>query len=75
MEQIRSSQNIIADTLSRMFEGYDKVGLVELPRRNYVAWVGPILCEVPLAYEGIEAAQTRDLELKAILDRIGRGED
>ena len=30
---------------------------------------------LPLAYEGIEEAQARDLELKAILDRIRRGED
>ena len=33
-----------------------------------------ILCEVPLAYECIEEAHARDLELKGILDRIRRGE-
>ena len=30
---------------------------------------------MPLAYEGIEEAQARDLELKPILDRVRRGED
>ena len=45
VEHIRGSQNIIADTLSRMFEGYEDVGLgVDVPGRSYVAWVGPILC-------------------------------
>ena len=40
VEHIRSSQNTIADTLSRMIEGYeDEAGGVEWPRKNYVDWV------------------------------------
>ena len=72
----RGCQNIIADSLSQMFEGYPDSGdSVELPAWNHIVWVGPILCEVPLAYEGIEEAQERDPELKAIRDRIKGGED
>ena len=74
MEHIRGCQNIIVDSLSRMFEGYpDGGGSVEPPARTHIAWVGPILCVVPLIYEGIVEAQERDPESKAIRDRIKVG--
>ena len=43
VEHMRSSQNIIADTLSRIFEGYeDGISGVDVQGRSYVASVGPI---------------------------------
>ena len=42
VEHIPSYQNIISDSLSRMFEGYlDNTGWVELPRRNYSPGLDP----------------------------------
>jgi hypothetical protein len=63
VHHIRGTQNVIADTLSRMYEGIEP-----LP-------VSPILLEFPMLYDDIGTHQRSDPALSSVIDRLSSGED
>jgi hypothetical protein len=63
VHHIRGTQNVIADTLSRMYEGMEP-----LP-------VSPILVEFPMLYDDIGTHQRSDPALCSVIDRLSSGED
>jgi hypothetical protein len=63
VHHIRGTQNVIADTLSRMYEGIEPYP------------VSPILLEFPMLYDDIGAHQRSDPALSSVIDRLSSGEE
>jgi hypothetical protein len=63
VHHIRGTQNVIADTLSRMYEGTEPLS------------VSPVLLEFPMFYDDIGVHQRADSALSPIMDRLASGED
>jgi hypothetical protein len=66
VQHVRGTQNIVADSLSPMFEGHD-VSEVSCP-------VSSILTSFPIAFQELGELQRQDVELKAIIERLERSE-
>jgi hypothetical protein len=63
VHHIKGTQSVIADTLSRMYEGIEPLS------------VSPILMEFPMFYDDIGAHQRSDPALCSVIDRLSTGED
>ncbi|KAJ4447626.1 hypothetical protein ANN_09633 [Periplaneta americana] len=69
VEHIRGTQNIITDSLSRMFEGYKD----EEPFVQMVQHSAPVLDSNPLLFHDVREAQLNDVELGEIHERLQQG--
>jgi hypothetical protein len=69
---IRGTQNITADTQSRMFQDPGKTETSsKLPESPVIA---PVLLDLPLAFEKMGQHQSDDPVLRDIIDRLSKGE-
>jgi hypothetical protein len=60
---IKGTLNVVADTLSRMFEtGESQDSLPSI--------VAPVLCDMPLAFEDLTSHQAQDPEITAIIQKL-----
>lgn len=69
VQHVRGTQNVVADTLSRMFHHPE-----DGPEERSAPLVGAILEDFPLAFEGILKHQQADPELGPILQDIEAGQ-
>jgi hypothetical protein len=70
VQHVKGTQNVVADTLSRMFHHTDETTVEEKQEI-----VGSILEDFPLAFEGILKHQKEDPELGPILQDIEAGRE
>ena len=70
---IRSSQNLIADTLSRMFDGYP---CEERPgdSKSHKIQIHNIMSQLPVAFESLPEFQRKDPSLADLVRRLSAGE-
>lgn len=66
-QHIRGTQNVVADILSRIFEGH-------LPQQEEPVVCNTMLNRFPLVFQGLGELQGQDLELERIIGRLERGE-
>lgn len=73
VSHIRSSQNLIADTLSRMFEGYP---CEDEPDESMspIIEIQNIMSQLPLAFESLSEFQHKDPSLADLIRRLSSGE-
>lgn len=69
VQHVRGSQNILADTLSRMYHLPSETGQDTVPDSS------AILLSFPLAFEGILQHQLRDPELGPIIQELKEGKE
>jgi hypothetical protein len=67
VQHVRSTHNIVADSLSLMFEGHD---FSEVP-----CPVSSILTRFPIAFQELAELQRQDVELKIIIEWMERREN
>jgi transposase InsO family protein len=63
---IKGTLNVVADALSRMFDGVDTPDLQP-------SIVAPVLYDMPLAFTDLQSHQTQDLELQSITQKLEQG--
>ena len=70
---IRSSQNLIADTLSRMFEGYP---CEDVPDESQCSKfkINNILFQLPLAFESLVEFQRKDTFIANLIQHLSTGD-
>ena len=71
---LRSSQNVIADTLSRMFEGYPCEDVSDESQCADFK-INSILTQLPMAFESLSEFQHKDPSLRDLIQRLSDGED
>lgn len=67
VQHIKGSQNVVADALSRMFEGYKTSDLHDIPVNCN------LITDFPLAFTDIRKHQNEDNELSVIIQNLNSG--
>jgi hypothetical protein len=67
VQHVRGTQNVIADSLSRMFEEYQ-------PKEQEDTAISAVLTDSPLAFQDLGELQHQDTELCTIMKKLQKGE-
>ena len=67
VQHVRGTQNVIADSLSSMFEGYQ-------PKEEEAKTISAVLTASPLAFQDLGELQHQDTELCTIMKKLQKGE-
>jgi hypothetical protein len=66
-DHIKSTLNVVADTLSRMFETRES-------QDSLPSIVAPVLYDMPLAFDDLRSHQAQDSEITAVIQKLEAGE-
>ena len=71
VQHIRGTQNVVADTLSRMFQPPNKTSESKESRETPI--INTLITEFPLAFTNIAQYQQQDPHLKTIIEQLDKG--